>query len=203
MSNRSELVFVRHGEARSNVTGTLAGPGCAGLTEHGLAAAAAVADRLADMGSFDALHTSTTRRAQQTASVIANRLGHVAVYQTGLRVPDPGSAEGSPWSAFREAPVPDDGETWAKYLRRASTCLSRIVDQGAGRRLVIVGHTETVAAAFAFLLGVTEFGRLRFDIDYTALTIFRSGPDKCWSLFRHNDDSHVPPGLPRFRGHAL
>jgi probable phosphoglycerate mutase len=203
IERRSELLLIRHGQAFCNVQRTVFGPNCSGLTENGRAAATAIAARLAGMGRFDALHASPTRRARQTAAIIGDRLGLPVVEETDLRVPDPGTAEGLRWSAIGDGAEYRGAEPWSAYLSRATRCLSRLADAVSGHRILVVGHSETIAAAFTLLTGVHDFGRLRFDADYTAMTTFRGTAGGRWVLFGHNDAAHMPDGLPRFCGHEL
>ncbi|MGK8488023.1 histidine phosphatase family protein [Nocardia asiatica] len=193
---------MRHGQAHSNVAGVLAGPGCRGLTADGRTAARAVADRIHSEGRIQTLVCSTTRRAVETAEIISARTQVPAVGMAALRVADPGSNEGTTWVRWRTMDAADrarrGAESWSAYLQRASACLADLMARDSGRT-VVVGHTETVVAAFASLLGTADLGRLGIGVDYTALTEFRQ-VGGTWQLLRYNDVNHIPAGIARYPG---
>jgi len=208
-----ELILVRHGYAHCNRQGIIAGPERAGLTEHGRAQADALGGRLAIEGGVTAIHSSTTRRAVQTASILADTLGLPVQARPDLRVPDPGAAEGLPWALARARwatdpanpirPYPPDAEPWPEYLTRAGRELTDIIDNHPGGRVVVIGHAETVTAAYCVLLGVSDLGRLKLATDHGARCIWRpvqewdgvAVPARRWALVSHNDVSHLPPAL--------
>jgi probable phosphoglycerate mutase len=204
---RSELVVVRHGQAHCNVERIVAGPACRGLTPSGRRAAEAVAVRLAAGDRVDTLLASPTARAVETARVIGTHLDVPVRTEAALRVPDPGAGEGLTWSQWREAvaagSLPDGAEPWPTYLDRASQRLEPLLNHPDGRRTVVVGHSETVAAVLHCLIGA-DLGRLRLDVDYASVSTFRSvpGDGRDWSLVEFNDTAHIPGGLERFPGHA-
>ena len=135
------MIFVRHGQAHSNVLGLVAGPACTGLTEQGRAAAEALAARLARLGPFHGLYASPTRRARETADILAGPLGTQVIEEPRLRVPDPGAADGRPRAAA--AKLDPTAESWADYLSRATECLRHILATTTTGRVLVVGHTET------------------------------------------------------------
>lgn len=198
----NELVIVRHGQSYSNVTGVLAGPGCRGLTADGRAAARAVADRMTSQGRVQSFVCSPTRRAKETAEIISARTQFPVVEMAALRVADPGLNEGMTRQQWRATDAVErqrrGSESWCSYLTRSSACLADLLSSCRGRTLV-VGHTETVIAAFSLLLGATDLGRLGISVDYTAVTSFREFDGK-WQLVGYNDVSHLPPGIARYPG---
>ncbi|GAB1643542.1 histidine phosphatase family protein [Krasilnikovia sp. MM14-A1259] len=210
---RTELTFVRHGHAHCNAAGVMAGATCTGLTESGRLAATQLAKRLAQERPVTLLRSSSTRRAVETAEIVGHALRVPVRVDDDLRVPDPGPAEGMSWRDWRAVVANGDAagsEPWPDYLARASRGLGRILDEHtAGGRVIVVGHAETVTAAFQFLLGIYDLGRLRMNLDYTAITTLHELPDKTstnggrvWDLVSHNDSAHVPAGLPRYPGHV-
>ncbi|MEV6928723.1 histidine phosphatase family protein [Dactylosporangium sp. NPDC051485] len=208
---RSELLLIRHGHAHCNDTGTIAGPACTGLTDTGTAQAAATAAWLASTGPVRAVHASTTRRAADTAKVIAARLGLAVIAEPGLRVPDPGAAEGVPWPQARgiwpadphnaTRPAAPGGEAWCAYLDRATVALGRILELHPGGRIVVVGHTETLTAMLHHLLGVAGLGRLKLAFDHAACSLWQATsewpgiapPWQRWTLVRHNQPCTPAP----------
>src|SRR6476619_2940060 len=72
------LYFIRHGESQANEQNRFAGRLDAPLTTLGLRQAEQAADRVAALAAsgirIDEVHTSTLRRAQETARTITDRL---------------------------------------------------------------------------------------------------------------------------------
>lgn len=208
-----EILLVRHGEAHCNVAGVIAGETCEGLTATGRHQVRSLAMRLlaeANAGRpISALYTSPVRRARETALAVAALTGTDLVIRPDLRVPDPGPADGLPWDDVRQRwppdpdrpsrPLIDGGEAWPHYLDRAHACLSSIVKSGPNGRIVIVGHSETVTAAFTLLAGVRSLGALKVDLEptgITRLTMAHELPNvqltnTRWELAIHNDTAHL------------
>jgi 2,3-bisphosphoglycerate-dependent phosphoglycerate mutase len=209
-----ELLLARHGLAHCNVAGIVGGPrGCTGLTDRGREQAALLGSRLrrevAEGQPIAGVHASPRRRARETLEFIADTV-HVPVrYDDRLTDPDLGpNADGRSWSDIRaalslganefpETKMDGEGETWAEYVRRVVDALSTVVTDGSAGRHLVIGHSETVLAAFHLFLGLPPGSRLPFDcaVDHAALTIWRlSDRDQCrprWTLVRHNDVSHL------------
>lgn len=180
-----ELLLVRHGEAECNQRGTLAGHDtCRGLTERGHGQAAELAARLLPEHQARPvlqLHTSSVRRARETAAPLAALLGLTPVAHHDLRVPDPGpNADGQPWEALRrvcppdpglpERPLAPGGEPWRQYLARAGACLTGIMRRHPGDRVIVVGHSETITAALILLLGHNDLGAFKIETRSAGVT---------------------------------
>ncbi|MEV4416409.1 histidine phosphatase family protein [Catellatospora sp. NPDC049609] len=214
MTVHGELVLVRHGEAVCNVTGVAGGDlGCTGLTELGRRQADRVAERLArEHGErpYDVLYMSPRRRAAETAAPIAARLGLPPITEAGLRNPDHGTADGLPWAEARAGlagsarhhpdRVPAAGaETWNGYLARSAVTLRSIIERHPNRRILVVGHRETVETAqLAMVCPGPPAGRpVGVVADHTAVTRWRHETDRhgyaTWLLAVHNDVGHLTP----------
>ena len=185
MTDTRELTVIRHGHAHCNHTGTIAGSKCNGLTDFGTAQAGATAAHLrTETSPVVAVHTSTTRRARQTADIFATALGLTAVPEPDLCVPDPGSADGLPWPDARQRwltdpanptrPLADDAESWDAYLRRATSAIDRLLHRHPGGRIIVVGHGETLTALMHLLFGTATLGRLKIAFDHCALTTLQA-----------------------------
>ncbi len=210
-----ELVIARHGHAHCNTTHTLAGPSCTGLTDAGRAQAQALAARLRREGGVTQIHASTTRRAQETAALIADVLGIPVQEQHQLRVPDPGGAEGQPWKLARATypidpenpvrPLAPGGETWTSYLARAVDALAALLDGPPDGRILVVGHSETATAAFTLFLGTHSLGQMKITLDYAGVTRWQPVTEypgvtvtaPRWALTAHNDTHHLSVGPAR------
>lgn len=173
------LLIARHGQGHANADRTVAGPSCRGLTDTGRAQARGLARRLAFSADVTAIHFSTTLRARQTAQIIAARLRLNPHREPALRVPDPGEAEGMTWIEARRAwpadplaprrPRARRSEPWQTYLERAQRALERILAANPNGRVLVVGHTETLAAMVA-LRGNGTGHRFVRSLDFCAMT---------------------------------
>lgn len=209
----SEILLVRHGEAHCSVAGIIAGETCEGLTARGRSQARRLARHLlaeANAGQpITTLYTSPIRRARETAHAVAALTGTDLVIRPDLRVPDPGPADGLSWDEVRRIwppdpdrptrPLIDGGEPWVRYLDRAHACLSSILERIPVGRVVIVGHSETMTAAFTLLVGVHALGALKVDLEPTGITRLIKARERPnvpvtttrWALAVHNDTAHL------------
>ena len=220
MAETTELVLVRHGQAVDNVEFLVNLTSvCRGLTERGHEQAELVARRLAaEMAGpqpFEVLCHSPVRRAAETAGHIAAALGpDVPVEElAGLRVADHGEHGRHPWDPETNligtipplhpfsAPSPG-AESWQAYLDRSGEALREIAERHAGRRILVVAHSETAAAAVhTFMRLPPGASRWTFPhISHTGLSGWRHAvsplhlaePAGVWTLPYSNDDSHLP-----------
>jgi probable phosphoglycerate mutase len=228
MRESTELVLVRHGEAvdnvewLANVTGV-----CRGLTERGRAQADLVAARLAEQMTgprpFHVLCHSPVARAAQTAERIAAALGPDVPVEAvdALRVADHGEPGRHPWDARTNLigtippldphAVPLAGaESWQTYLERSGRALLALADRYPGRRILVVAHAETAAAAMhVFMRLPAGASRWTFPIiNHTGLSGWRrmysplpgADPTGQWALLYSNDDTHLPSADRTWRG---
>jgi len=90
------ITLVRHGQTDWNLARRIQGSTDIPLNDTGRADALAAADILAAAGSYDAVYASPLVRAQETAQIIATRLGLAEpVLTRGLREREFGEAEGT------------------------------------------------------------------------------------------------------------
>lgn len=209
----SELIIARHGQAWCNLEQTIGGPTtCRGLTPAGHAQAVRLAARLAAAHRrqpFAALYSSPLRRVRETVTAVADALDLAFTVVDDLREPDYGTADGTHWAdvvaAFGAAPAlhPDQpiaagAETWRQHQRRVHTVLRALLDQHAGRRVVVVAHGETVTAAHHLFCDADTLP-VAFAVDQAAVTVWQQQPISWlrpadgmrWALTRHNDTSHL------------
>ncbi|MFC0862422.1 histidine phosphatase family protein [Sphaerimonospora cavernae] len=212
----TEILVARHGEAWCNREQYVGGPrSCRGLTPRGCTQTGMLAERLAAEHAsrpIDVVYTTPLPRARETADLVAAALGLAPVVEPDLREPDYGTADGLPWAKvvadFGDAPalhptraVAPGAETWAAFLARARAALRQIVTRHEGRRVLIVAHGETIAAAHHLFLGVPD-GQvlpLAFVCHPTALSRWQQVPvswtrpelGRRWALEAHNDIRHL------------
>ncbi|MBC8159657.1 MAG: histidine phosphatase family protein [Roseiflexaceae bacterium] len=209
----TNLYIIRHGEAFSNVDGTLGGErGDKGLTERGFAQAHALAAHLEHKPiGAEVLYASTLLRARQTAEAIAPALGLPIIFDDEIQELRPGpEVDGLHFAAVRErypqidhflrdvfTPLGPDGESWAMFQARVSAALDRIITAHQGKKIALVAHGGVVEVSFLSLLGLGPQARSRvaFHCRNTAITHWHyseaHGGRPEWHLVRHNDDRHL------------
>lgn len=220
MSETTELVLVRHGQAVDNLDpqGNLTG-NCRGLTERGRAQAELLAARLAEQMAgprpFDVVCHSPVRRAAETTEHVIAALGPgVEVERVrDLRVADHGEDGQQPWDPKTnligtippldpENPPARGAESWQAYLDRSGRALLEIAARHEGRRVVVIAHAETSASAMhTFMRLPVGASRWAYPlINHTALSGWQhlhsplpgGDPAGQWALLYLNDDAHLP-----------
>lgn len=213
----TDLYLIRHGEAYSNVEPVIGGmKGDRGLTERGIAQAAALGQRLAT-GEIEAdvLYASTLLRASQTAEHVSEALKLPITWDNELHELRPGLADGMNVNDARErfetmkrfwtdpfALLAPEGESWASFQLRVSAALEHIIQRHTGQRIVAVAHGGVIEVSFLYMLGLGPQARTRvaFHVRNTAITHWRhsetTGGREEWHLVCHNDHRHlIEPGL--------
>jgi len=209
----TDLYLIRHGEAFSNVDGTLGGEKSdKGLTERGFAQAQALATRLeGNPFGAEVLYASTLKRARQTAETIAPSLGLPIIFDDEIQELRPGpEIDGMHFSAVRElypdierfmadvfTPLGPGGESWGSFQARVSAALDRIITAHTGKKIVLVVHGGVIEVSFLHMLGLGPQTRSRvaFHARNTAITHWRHseshGGREEWHMVTHNDDRHL------------
>jgi probable phosphoglycerate mutase len=208
----TDLYLIRHGESVANVEPIVGGMlGDAGLTERGRTQARALESRLSATPIRAAwLYASTLPRAVETAEYVARALQLPVREEDELQELRPGDADGLSLDQWRvrypgwgAGPLANPfqrfasgGESWAAFLARAGTVLTRLVSQHAESTVVAVTHGGVIEASFylAFGLGATAH-RVSYAPRNTSITHWRHvgssavGPE--WTLVTFNDASHL------------
>ena len=192
------IAFVRHGETAHNRDGRLQGRVDLELSEKGLDQAARAATRFAG-SQITRIFTSPLRRAQQTATAIAEVCGADVEVDERLIELDYGDWDGRLMSEIRPeqssgwltdpAFAPPGGESLiAVTARVASFCGDRLA---ADDRVVAVSHVSPIKAAVAWSLGVDERATLRMYLALASITKIGARPDGGAFLASFNDSSHI------------
>lgn len=221
MSDTTEIVLARHGEAVINLRFLESLDGvCTGLTERGRGQAdllgARLAERMAGPRRFDVLCHSPIRRAVETTERVLSVLGPCGPPVEpveDLRSADHGPVGHNPWNPatnrigtippFAAHQEPNPGaESWASYLGRSSRALLEIARRHAGQRVLVIAHAETAGSALhAFLRLPAEAANMVYPlVSHTGLTGWRhaasplpgADPAGQWALMYANDDTHLP-----------
>ena len=158
----TELVFVRHGQTRSNIELLLHGRTDEPLNTLGRWQAERVAARIAELGSMHALYSSPLSRARVTAERIAAQSRLIPVFHDDLAEFHFGDMEGSTVSAIKSA-HPEiyakmfdftdtgfrfpNGESRQEFHDRVIGAIRAIVGHHEDERLVVVAHEGVIASA--------------------------------------------------------
>jgi probable phosphoglycerate mutase len=158
--------YIRHGENPANLTGELS---CRTvdypLTGHGVEQATALADLLSREPAPAAIYASPLRRADQTAQIIAARLGVPVTTLEDLRELDVGDLEGrndvQAWELYLEVAYAwqagdhdrayPGGENFRQVLARLRAALARALDHPPGSRVLVVAHDGLIRVALPAL----------------------------------------------------
>ena len=149
------IYLVRHGEVH-NPEGIIYGwlPGYR-LSDRGRGELAAAAEALAPRAPFDALITSPLERAQESAGILAQRLGMTPVIDARLAETDVAGYQGKPFSALPKPYITEEG---VPGIEGAASMRSRLLAwaaDAAGRheRVIAVSHRDPIAVLLLHWLG--------------------------------------------------
>lgn len=208
----THLYLIRHGQAVGNVEPIIGSiKGDTGLTELGVRQAERLRDRLAagDEIGADILLASTMPRARQTAEIIAPALAVPIIWDDDLQEMRAGEADGLSVEEYRRRfGLPDfwddpyrllapGGESWVRFVARATGALHRIVREHQGQRIVAVCHGGIVDASFVYFLRLNALfpGPIAFYTENTSIThwdvVEREGHPPRWRLRGYNDVAHL------------
>jgi broad specificity phosphatase PhoE len=160
------LLLVRHGETDWNRDHKWQGHTGPPLNEEGRRQAREVAAQLADI---DAIYSSDTIRAHETAEIIASQFELAVETDPRLREVNFGQWESltrqqinerfgdalTRWLAFEQA-EPDGGESDAAMAERVLDVLAEIAQRHAAERVVVVTSGGPIRAAQAHLQGIEQ-----------------------------------------------
>ena len=155
-----------------------------GLSEKGRAEAEAAAARLAGAG-IAAIYASPLQRAQETAAIVAGRLGLDIATHDDLNEVDFGDWTGSTFAAIREtahypawadrrslAFIPG-GETMRNVQRRITETMMDLHALHPDASLVLVSHGDTIRSGLAFALGMPLDYLTRIEIATGSISTIR------------------------------
>jgi broad specificity phosphatase PhoE len=180
------LLLIRHAQSQGNFEGRLQGRKEFPLTELGLSQASALAERLSSAG-ISAVYASPIRRALDTASKVAERIGLEVVTDPRVQEYDFGDLlSGLTWPEIREkqpeivnALMSNDsdfprypGEEGRKAFRdRVCAALGEITDRHQAEDAVaVVAHAGPIAVYLLETLGRKYSRPIPFRIDNASIT---------------------------------
>ena len=211
------LVFIRHGESRSNAEGWISGLStCGGLTDHGRAQAAALRDRLAlGRRQPEVILSSTMRRAVETAEIVAGPTGIAVEQLDALCERTPGECEGITMEEYRTRygrhaysdwvnALSPGGEDQQQFNARVRAVVAELAAAYEGQTLWIVCHGGVIMGAAALLMETPSradapqfFNPENASVsEWVRATADAEVPIRPWLLRRYNDHAHLD-GLER------
>ncbi|MFF4740654.1 bifunctional RNase H/acid phosphatase [Streptomyces sp. NPDC001262] len=201
------FVLLRHGETALTPQKRFSGSGGSDpeLSPAGRRQADAVAAALAARGTVQAVVTSPLRRCRETAATVAARLGLEVRVEEGLRETDFGAWEGltfaevrerhpadlDAWLASTKAAPTGGGESFAAVARRVSQTRDRLLEQYAGRTVLLVSHVTPVKTLVRLALGAPPESLFRMELSAASLSAVAYYADGNASVRLLNDTGHL------------
>ena len=213
------VVLVRHGvtphTTEKRFSGGLASAN-PGLSEEGRAQVRAVADWLAPLAErVDAILASPVRRTQESAEIVAERLGREVRVEPGFAEMEFGAWDGLTFAEGGQR-HPGDLEAWLGSLdvapggaqgggesfrvvqERVLAGLARLLEAHAGRTVVVVSHVTPIKTLVAHALDAPLEAVFRMELTPASVTVISYFADRP-SLRMYNA---LPPGNDAFTAAA-
>ena len=199
----TRLLLLRHGQTDLSVQRRYSGRGNPALTELGNRQADAAARYLGQQGGIDAVVSSPLQRAYDTAEASAKALGLDVTVDDDLIETDFGDWEGL---TFREASErdpqlhgkwlrdtavpPPQGESFDAVATRVRAAQRRLVEQYAGRTVLVVSHVTPIKTLLRLALDAGPAMLYRLHLDLASLSIAEFYPDGAASVRLVNQTSY-------------
>ena len=206
------LLLVRHGvtphTSEKRFSGGLASAN-PGLSDEGRAQLREVADWLAPLAErVDAVVASPVRRTQESAAILAERLGQPVATEHGFAEAEFGSWDGLTFAEVAERDpagleawlgslevAPGGGESFRAVEERVVAALGRVIEQYAGKTVAVVSHVTPIKTVVAHALGAPLESVFRMELTPASVSVVAFYPDGRASLRLFNA---LPPGRSGF-----
>jgi probable phosphoglycerate mutase len=198
----TRFIVVRHAETPANVERRFVGMTDVDLTDHGVASARLLGQRLRQV-RIDVLHCSPLRRCRQTADAITQTTGRKATIVPELREADFGILEGLSISEAAEKygeelgnwfgsadTAPPEGETWAAVGERVKGWFDAAAQRYSGRTVCAVTHGGPILTLARQITGAPYTAMISFEIEPCSVMIVQQRGDT-WRLRSWNDTTHI------------
>ncbi len=188
------IVLVRHG-VTPHTTGRRFSGGLGGdnpaLSEEGREQAAEVAAWLVELKeSIDAVVASPVRRTRETAEAIAAALDLPVAEEPGFAEMEFGAWDGLTFTEVAErdkermeawfsdmAVPPPGGESFVEVRERVLAGLDRLLDEHAGRTVVVVSHVTPIKTLVAHAMEAPLDALFRMELSPAAVSVIAFYPD--------------------------
>lgn len=199
------IIFVRHGESVWNHEGRIQGIADSPLTDRGRSQAVQVAERIAREFSPAAVYSSALQRAEETARIIAQRLGvpltadpRLNEYDvgefTGLTASEVAAQYPDIWARWEMdtlwVPIPGEEGIYT-FLDKITRAMGDIIAAHPGdAEVVVVTHGGVMALYIGDLIGLNPRQRMPWRFDNASISVVE--PDGARPrVVRLNDSGHV------------
>jgi len=214
VSTATTLVLVRHGvtshTTERRFSGGLAGAN-PGLSDEGRAQIAGVAAWLSPIvDRIDAVVASPVRRTRESAELLGQALGQPVTEEPGFAEMEFGAWDGMTFEEVAEQ-YADELETWLGSVdsvpggtgesfrhveERVLAALGRVLDEHAGRTVVVVSHVTPIKTLVAHTLDAPLLSVFRMELTPASVTVISfldgdHGPRSTMRLY-----NATPPGQP-------
>ena len=176
-----QIWFQGHAQTQDNVDRVASGHRDAELTDAGRTRASTDWRQRYSRERFDAVFTSDTQRAYQTALLIFEARDVHITQDARLRECDYGDLTGrsrGDVAAFRQGP-PDEpfpnGESYAQVAERMRAFLRELGTAYDGQKVMIVGHSATFWLLKHLLDGIPIGEALSLDVERSAVFAYEPG----------------------------
>lgn len=188
------IVLVRHG-VTAHTTGRRFSGGLGGdnppLSEEGRTQAAEVADWLIELKeSIDVVVASPVRRTRETADIVATALGLPVEEEPGFAEMEFGEWDGLTFTEVAErdkermeawfadmATPPPGGESFVEVRERVLDGLDRVLEEHAGRTVVVVSHVTPIKTLVAHAMEAPLDALFRMELAPAAVSVIAFYPD--------------------------
>jgi probable phosphoglycerate mutase len=214
------LVLVRHGVTAHTVEKRFSGGlGSAnpGLSDEGREQVRATADWLAPLASrVDAVISSPVRRTLESAEILAERLGRTVEVEPGFAEMEFGGWDGLTFSEVAEQfpaeldawlgsvdVAPGGGESFATVERRVLAGLQRVLDEHAGRTVLVVSHVTPIKTLVAHAVDAPLEAVFRMELSPASVSVvsfYTGGEDGTEARASMRMYNALPPGNDAFGG---
>lgn len=164
---KTELLLIRHGETYWNKEGKLQGVGNSPLTDLGIRQAEAASEVLTDE-QFDAVYSSPSVRARETAEIVTRGIDCTIIYDEELMEWNLGVFEGLTITEIQNRFAEDytrfisrdpeyiipKGESSRQRYERTVNCFQRIAGNHPGERLLVITHRGVLDAVIRRIMFV-------------------------------------------------
>jgi probable phosphoglycerate mutase len=197
------VVVIRHGETLWNHEGRQQGQANSPLSELGIRQAHALKHALAGE-RFDAIYSSDTERALETARIVAELHAQEICNDAGLRERHLGILQGLTMDEFREKhpgeyklfqsgdadhAIPG-GESRRQRFERVTACASRLVQKHPGGNILMVAHGGVLDSLIRYTVGVPLDAHRNYSLFNASINRF-SVTNDTWRLLQWGDISHL------------
>lgn len=202
----TEIVFVRHGETRSNLEGLLHGRTDEPLNALGLWQAQRVAEKISHTMQPEEIFSSPLSRARVTADHIAERVGldtsihpDLAEYYfgdfEGWTIADIQRSHADLYHQMFEFSDLDfrfpHGESRREFHTRVRDAVEDIISTHIGGRLLIVAHEGVIMSAVTQMTGENPNDWTKFRLDNCSITRVERNEAKFAKITSWNDTLHL------------